>query len=183
MSKKMDIGEFFNTIFSLFLVILFGAFIIVAIITTIKPDFFVKKEGDNSTKIESVRAKIKPKKELPSYLSLVSYELQQKSYYSSSPASFDEPDRFERTVKGKLINKGKTIPAGALHLLFDIYDLNGKKVEGAYCIVDNLFTDIRANIVWEFDAFDNNKDCFPEAERVNLNLEKYVIVYRDYTIE
>lgn len=163
--------------------LLVGGFFFVQIATMINPNFFVKDKADSST-IESIRNKISPKTKLPSTLSLNSYELQQTSYYSNEhPNSLEEPDRFNRVVTGELANKGDSIPAYSLHLSFDIYNLDGEKVEGAYCIVWND-KEIKSGSTWKFDANDNLDDCFPEISHgTKIDTTKYVVVYRDYSIE
>lgn len=163
--------------------IIAGGFLFVQIATMINPNFFVR-DKDNTTKIiDSIRNNNPPKTKLPSTLLLNNYELQQNSYYSDEhPTSLEEPDRFNRVVTGTLINKGDTIPAWALHLQFDIYDLDGKKVDGAYCIVWND-TDIKTGSTWNFKAIDNLDDCFPSiSHKVKIDVSKYVVVYRDYDI-
>lgn len=86
-------------------------------------------------------------------------------------------------MTGELANKGDSIPAYSLHLSFDIYNLDGEKVEGAYYIVWND-EEIKSGSTWKFDANDNLDDCFPEISHgTKIDTTKYVVVYRDYSIE
>lgn len=164
-------------------VLLVGGFLFVEIATMINPNFFAKKDDDSAV-IESVRNNVPPKTKLPNTLSLNNYSLKQNSYYSNDhPTSLEEPDRFSRVVTGELTNRGDPIPAWSLHLSFDIYNLDGEKVEGAYCVVQND-KEIKSDSTWKFDASDNLDDCFPEISHgTRLDIAKYVVVYRDYSIE
>lgn len=161
-----------------------GGFLFVEIATTINPNFFVHDKHDNAAEIaDSVRKNNPPETELPNTLLLDSYELQQSSYYSSEHPSLEEPDHFERIVVGKLTNRGDVIPAWSLHLRFDIYDLDGEKVNGAHCIVWND-ADIEPGSTWNFKAFDNIDDCFPGiSHSIKIDISKYVVVYKGYDIE
>lgn len=170
-------------VFGVFVFVIGGS-LFVQIATMINPDFFVRDKDNTAKIIESIRKNNPPKTKLPNSLSLDSYELQQNSYYSSEyPTSLEEPDRFSRVVTGKLTNNGDTIPAWALHLQFDIYDLDGKKNDGAYCIVWND-AEIKSGSTWVFKAFDNLDDCFPSiSHSTKIDISKFVVVYRDYDIE
>lgn len=181
-NKKKSLGPT-EWIVSSIVVLLVGGFLFVEIATMINPNFFAKTE-DNSSKVESIRNKISPKTKLPETLLLNNYTLKQTSYYSNEhPTSLEEPDRFNRIITGELQNKGDSIPAWSLHLSFDVYDLDEKKADGAYCIVQNG-EEIAAGKTWKFDAIDNLDDCFPEVSHgTKIDINKYVVVYRDYDLE
>lgn len=67
--------------------------------------------------------------------------------------------RYSHVAEGLLYNNGDTIKAWSLHITFDIYEKDGDKVDGAYCVVWND-DDILPESTWDFGALDNLDDCF-----------------------
>lgn len=162
-----------------------GLFIFVNIATTINPNAFVKNDGEPEPTTKNAA--------LSDNLKLTSFKLAQHSYCyddSNDCEMSGYGKRYSHVAEGLLYNNGDTIKAWSLHITFDIYEKDGDKVDGAYCVVWND-EDIPPESTWDFGALNNLDDCFAgidakgyfgteSVDEKQIRLSDFDIQYKSY---